>query len=354
MNLVLRSNRLRRIAQKNGKYLIANFSKIFSKINISLSDVVGDIFRIFTSHKPERNRIDNGIKELAVQFDIYKHIVFDYASICSKKLGGDWRKYNNLLTVQIAVCNFHCWYCYVPDELKSGSKEYSQYMSAEEILDTFLSIRNGNEDKYNILRISGGEPFLVPDLVLEILELVEKRDLSDMVCIWSETNLSPFIKNDQGEILAQSWLKESNRSLQEFSNFKNFVLHPCLHGTTPTNLEEVTLVKGNYYTELLEALKVLVDYKIDIYPTFSSNTCTVDGIKDIFYRLKSINEKLPLRVALIEYHLDYEPIDLRLSRSRRKGYLNGKRGLISRWDELLKQHYGVGYAQIPRSQVVLW
>jgi uncharacterized Fe-S cluster-containing radical SAM superfamily protein len=310
---------------------------------------------VFTSHKPARNSIDNGIQDPRLQFDIYKRIVFDYASICGKKLNKDWRRYNELLTVQVAVCNSHCWYCYVPDELKSGSKDYSKYISIKEIVDTFLNIRKRNGDKYNILRISGGEPFLVPELILDTLEEIEDRSLSDNIIVWSETNLSPFVKDEEScTPLVQLWLEKSGRNIRSFSNYRNFVLHPCLHATSPEELEEVCLIEGKYYNELLNAFKVLVDNKFDIYPTISPNTCSPKGIKEIFHKLKSFNEKLPLTVALIEYHLDYEPIDLRLSRSGRKGYLYGKRTLIEKWEKLLRDSYNVGYAQIPRCEVKLY
>jgi sulfatase maturation enzyme AslB (radical SAM superfamily) len=99
--------RLRTIAKKQDKFAFANLT------GERMSDVVSDTFRIFTPHKPEKHRIDNG--KDGQSFDMFANTVFDYPSIIQNKLGGSWEAYNSLLFGQVAYCNFHCWYCYVMD-----------------------------------------------------------------------------------------------------------------------------------------------------------------------------------------------------------------------------------------------
>jgi len=332
----------------SGKFAFADFT------GDPMPDVINSTFRLFVPHKPERNRIDNGLN--GGKFDIYKHTVFDYPSIIQSKLGGDWGRYNRIISAQVALCDFYCWYCYVPDELLRGRKV--QYSTPREVMERFLEIRNNDKKQgleSNVLRISGGEPFLAPDLILECLEYLRDNGMEREVLVWSETNLSPFLKEQPDQfVLAEIWLEEQGKSLKDFAFFKNFVLHPCLHGTTSLNFSQTTLVREDFFDPLVEAFGLLIDYRIDIYPTISSNTCPSTHIGDLFLRLKEIHEKLPLRFALIEYHFDYPIIDERLSRSRRQGIIYGKNAMIAKWNELLQKNYGVGYAETPRSKVSLW
>jgi uncharacterized Fe-S cluster-containing radical SAM superfamily protein len=349
LNVILSTKRLRKYVTKYpGKFAFADFTGEL------VPDILNSTFRLFIPHKPERNRVDNGINE--VKFDIYIHTVFDYPSVTQSKLGGNFKSYNRLISTQVGLCNFYCWYCFVPDVLLRGKKV--QYLTSEEIVKQFLEIRNNDKKQgfeSNVLRISGGEPFLAPDLILECLEYLHDNGLEKEVLLWSETNLSPFLKEGpDGLPLAEIWLEEKGKNLKDFAKFNNFVLHPCLHGTTPQNFAQITLVREDFFDQLVEAFKVLINNRIDIFPTISSNTCPSKDIANLFLRLKEINERLPLRFALVEYHLDYPSIDDKLSKSRRQGIIYGKKAMIDKWNNLLQKYYGVSYAEIPRCKVSLW
>lgn len=347
LDLVSSTKALHKRIRKDGKFFFADFSGEY------MPDVVSNTFRIFTPHKPEKNRIDNGID--LVSFDMYRHTVFDYPSIIQAKLGGRWSLYNRLISAQVGLCNFHCWYCYVPEDILRGARVQS--LTSEQLVESYLKIRANDKAQgleSNVLRISGGEPFLAPDLVLECLEYIQKIGLQEEVFVWSETNLSPFIKEGADQsTLVETWLQEQGKTLEDLARFNNFALHPCLHGITPLNLAQTTLVGAEFFDRLVEAFRTLVDHRIDIYPTISSNTSPSEGLEHLFWKLKTINEKLPLRFALIEDDLDYPPVDERLSRERRRGEIYGRNLLITRWSRLLEETYGCKYAEIPRKSVDL-
>lgn len=51
--------------------------------------------------------------------------------------------YVNMLETQvfqIAVCNVHCWYCFVPDELKCSELALSRWFTAEQMVKTYSAI----------------------------------------------------------------------------------------------------------------------------------------------------------------------------------------------------------------------
>jgi uncharacterized Fe-S cluster-containing radical SAM superfamily protein len=335
---------IRTIAKRQGAFAFADLT------GDQMPDVVSDTFRIFTPHKPEKHRVDNG-KE-GESFDIFRDTVFDYPSIIQSKLGGPWDQYNSLLSGQVAYCNFHCWYCYVPDELLRGGK--AQYLTSKEIVDRFLQLRNRKGMKCSVLRITGGEPFLVPELILECLQLIEKAGLAKEVFVWSETNLSPFLSEGSNQpTLVETWLNEVGNKLEDFAAFDNFALHPCLHGTDESNFHQTTLARDEFFSRLVNAFRTLVQCGIDIYPTISSNASPSDNLEKLFLDLKSIHPSLPLRFALITDDFNYPPIDERLSRERRTGTIYGKRIMITKWNKLIRQNYKRDYAEIPRKDVKL-
>jgi uncharacterized Fe-S cluster-containing radical SAM superfamily protein len=350
LDLVVQLENLRKLMTKyKGKFALSDFK------GENMPDIIDSTFRIFYSHKPERHRLDNGLE--GVKIDIYRDTVFDYASIIKSKLGGAWESYNKIISAQVALCDFYCWHCYVPDELLRGGKK-TNYTSPKELMDRFVSVRGDiTKDSYgsNVLRISGGEPFLAPDLILECLEYLRDKGLDKEIFVWSETNLSPFLRKNGQASMVETWLEDQGRSLKSFATFKNFALHPCLHGTTPSNFAQITLAKEEYFNQLIEALRLLFDLRIDIYPTMGSNTGPSTQMEDLFLKFKKINSELPLRFVLIQYSFEnYPAIDERLSKSKRHGIIYGKNAMISVWNALLKENYKVSYAELPRYKVRLF
>jgi uncharacterized Fe-S cluster-containing radical SAM superfamily protein len=337
------------VTAKKGKFALADFC------GEKMPDIMDNTFRIFIPHKPERNRLDNG--KDGVKLDIYRDTVFDYPSIIQSKLGGSWESYNKILSAQVALCDFYCWHCYVPDGLLRGGNKID-YLSSKQLVDDFLALRTNKEkESYgsNVLRISGGEPFLAVDLILESLEYIHDKGLDEEIFVWSETNLSPFLRKEGQDSLAETWLENQGKSLKDFAIFKNFALHPCLHGTTALNFAQITLAREEYFDELIDALRLLLNVRIDIYPTIGSNTSPSTGIEHLFLKLKKIHAKLPLRFALVQYNFEsYPAISERLSRSKRKELIYDKDAMITAWNALIKENYGVSYADIPRSKVNLW
>lgn len=336
--------RKRLVDESNKKYGIA------SLIGTMMPDVISDIFRVFIPVNPDRNRKLN--TQYGHKLNIFIDSLFDYPTIIQSKLEtyGRWEQYNRLLSTQLGGCNFRCWYCYCADDLLKGRNVV--FLTAEELINRFIEQRRKDFTlgiESNILRISGGEPFLAPDLILSCLEKIKELRLENRVFVWSETNLSPFLKEPNSQnSLAEKWA-----DLDKISRFKNFALHPCLHGITPENLYENSNIDSRWFDGLVNGLKILIQYKIDIYPTFSSNTCPPDHVDELFKKLLSINKNLPLRFALIDYHLDY-PTILRRTQAQEHKTVYNKYMLISKWNELIQSQYGLSYAEVPRHQVPLW
>jgi len=201
----MRKNHVKKRNNKN-LYRIATYEKSRMRERIT-GEIEYDYFRDFIPIKPKAGRKindNNLLKALnAPDFDIYVDTIFDYPQIIQKKLEGGvdagWQKYNYILTMQVSPCSFMCWHCYVDRALREG--KMGTWISSEELLDSFLNERkrfheNGEIDKGNVLRISGGEPFIAPELHLECLNILKEMGLDRKIFIWTETNISPFFSDE--------------------------------------------------------------------------------------------------------------------------------------------------------------
>lgn len=318
------------------------------------------IFRSFIPIKPESGREMRGDK-----FDMYKDTLFDYPNIISSRIQKPWEYANFLISVHVAACPLNCWHCYVDECLRIECNDCLYYqkenckkkrgsvgvnVSANFILDCFIYEHNRDRNRKNVLRLTGGEPFLVPELLLELLRGIEERGLSEEVFVWTETNLLPFIAGQHGKRFFEEY---SDVTMDELNEYHNWALHPCIHGASDTNFLEQTGVDAEF-EKILDALFYLCEKGTDIYPTVSSNLCPNDRINELFDRLNERFANLPLRVALIEYDLRYQPVmEREISGTRAERPLFNKWMNIYTWNKNCIEKCGYRYAQIPREDVVI-
>lgn len=103
-----------------------------------------------------------------------------------KYCGGTWEDYNNGIEIKIPFCNMNCVYC----DYISIKREKSSF--------AFIGLKNiirelCRKSRRGVLKVSGGEPFLIPDFVVEICNQVNlesfKLERNKQYYIIFETNL---------------------------------------------------------------------------------------------------------------------------------------------------------------------
>lgn len=334
------------ILRKEGTTRKYRIISSFKETSMAALQLGFPFFRSFEAVKPKEGRKLN----IFGGFDVYNDSLMDYPSIIQSKLSGDWADFNRMISVHVSACPLSCWHCYNDKELHS--EKYSVFLSAEEIVKSFLEQRAFDEKtgiKSNVLRITGGEPFLLPEMILETLEFLEKNGFEEKVFLWTETNLIPFIADlnlnftDIGDIL------------EKLKKYSNLAIHPCFHGTDESNISQITQSKESIsLSDLVKGVKSLMEHGLDIYPTVGSNVCNPASLASLFQELYGIQKNLPLRVALIEYDLvRYTPIEKRMADSNITSGIYSKFESLRIWNQLVKDFYGFGYGVIPRHLVPL-
>jgi uncharacterized Fe-S cluster-containing radical SAM superfamily protein len=338
--------------------ILKDFSRTYIEEQLKKEEkMISPIFRVFECVKPDKGRKLN--IDLEHEFDPYSDSLMDYPSIIGHKLNKRWSLFNRLISVHIPLCPNNCWHCYVPKELYENAETRSDELTAKEIVYKFLEQRtaDANIGKHsNILRITGGEPFLLPKLILECLLYLRERGLENEVFLWTETNLEPFITEIDQDPLTEGKERsfmdsdENKEILEQLSSFRNFAVHPCFHGLSENEFKMITGDK-EYQVNLgqqVNGLRKLVNAGIDVYPTFGSNVCDPSNIVELFNGLKEVHAGLPLRVALVEYNFDYESVADRIKAEERAPDLFSKFANLRIWNNLLLINYGIGYAMVPR------
>ena len=330
-------------------------------------------FRIFTPAKAYKGRKLNSL--YGDSFNPFKDTLMDYPTVVQHKLGkvgvSPWENYNRLVSLHISRCPLNCWHCYIEECLKSHcntctAEKYCDqtrkikmsikegWFSTKTIVDGFVEQRNFDREKglySNILRITGGEPFIAPQLLLEILRELRSRQLDKEIFLWTETNLVPLVMLNADTIMV------SDELLSELATYHNFCVHPCFHGLNESKFEEITGEKIDDFGLLLTAFKRLLDAGIDVYPTFGSNMSTPGDIESFCTKIAQIDDLLPLRFCLIEYDLDYSPVRWRRTNvpdfAKKHEVVYDRFQVIEKWDDLLRKSTGYNYGDIPRHLVPL-
>lgn len=306
-------------------------------------------------------------------FDMYRDNWMDFPTIIQAELGGEWQEYNKVACVHVGWCNLNCWYCYVEECLRSACfhcifKETNKCLrkgpitatvTAREVIDPFAEVYE--KEGIKVLRVTGGEPFLAPDFIIEICELLREYGLSEKTYVWTETNLTPFLKIPEKDVrVIEFWEEtEGNWSWKELCSFKNMAVHACFHGINECSFYHNTGYELSDFNMLIDACGFLLQSKIRVYPTIGAEVSPPEALSDFFHKLCSISEYFPLLIAVRSYDFAYEPIlkRVRALLGREQGsfpsfsYLSNKSLIIDLWDALLYQKYKKHYTEIPRERV---
>ncbi|MCK5413294.1 MAG: radical SAM protein [Candidatus Pacebacteria bacterium] len=332
-----RAQALRKNLIKDGKYLLA-------KIGGAGQDpgerkVLTDYFRFKdyidkpswanSSEKEKRSEKylgldENGFKKTEFQNPTYS---------ASYSLKRNLREFSKVFTMQVAGCNYVCNYCFVPRELNSGSEKYGRFFSAEEIVDEFLKIKEQSETPMNVIRISGGECMIVPELIVDVYEEMMKKSPDSY--LWVDINLSTL------EII-----KNQKKPLQKVLSQKNVGVVGCFKGTAKEDFSIITGAEEKFYQEQFETAKLLIDLGADFYayvPAYVyDENLAEEKLEGFLLELQKINKNLPLRLEMLKIeNFPAAKINFELAKKEGRAIPNTSQKLIfDLWyNKLLPKYY---------------
>ena len=242
---------------------------------------------------------------------------------------------------QNAVCNWRCWYCFVPFPLLSANPQYSEWVTASDLMDLYL----GQIDRPVMIDLSGGQPDLTPEWVPWMLKEIRERHLEGTVYLWSDDNLS----NDY------FWQYLSEADIDLVSSARNYGRVCCFKGFDSESFSFNTQAEEHLFDRQFELFGRFVELGIDIYAyvTLTSPTSVriADRIRRFVDRLQAVHENLPLRTVPLEVRL-FTPVHGRLKEDHRRAFDNQVLA-IEAWNETIAELYAVSDRVAPITEIPL-
>lgn len=249
------------------------------------------------------------------------------------------RECNAVFLGQINGCNLNCWYCYVDRVSNSANPKYGKLFSAEEYLMQFLieARKHQNSEnpdmKLNVLRISGGEVFIVPEIIVWMVEAVEKYRLEDHIYVWVDCNLAT------GDFY---WKYLTPEQRAKIRNFKNLGVCVCHKGFDRQTFHENTGAAPEFFDRQFSLHKLLIDEGLDVYSYLYPVTGSAYKLRTrlatfIDLLRNEVSEYAPLRMATPPIKV-YGPTEKRLTPERAKAIENQWKAMKI-WKEELQKRY---------------
>lgn len=208
----------------------------------------------------------------------------------SGRLGRKFTDVEKALVFQNAACNWRCWYCYVPFSLLSANEKTSRWVTAKNLVDLYL----GLESRPVIIDLSGGQPDLVPEWTVWMMEALEDAGIQNEVFLWSDDNLS----NDY------FWRYLDADQIRKISGYKNYGKVGCFKGFDDQSFQFNTRAESALFDRQFELFGRSLELGIDLY---GYATFTTEDPRDIpgkmnrfIDRLQILSPNLPLRVVPLE------------------------------------------------------
>ena len=215
---------------------------------------------------------------------------------------------------QNAVCNWRCWYCFVPFNLLAAHPGHSRWVTADELVELYL-----REDSCSsVIDLSGGQPDLVPEWVPWTMRALQERGLEGAVYLWSDDNLS----NDY------FWQYLRNEDIDLICSYRGYGRVGCFKGFDRESFGFNTAADPVLFDRQFDLIGRLIGLGLDVYgyvtltaPTANGVACRIARFVD---RLQGVAPLLPLRVIPLEVKV-FTPVESRLSRLRREALVHQQR-----------------------------
>ncbi|MCG6190201.1 hypothetical protein [Maribellus maritimus] len=214
---------------------------------------------------------------------------------------------------QVSGCNYRCWYCFVDTENLNGFSKNSKFFQCGELVDMYLN----QEDPPKVIDLSGGQPDLIPEWTVWMMEALIDHGLENKVYLWSDDNLSTdflfkYLNSEQILLL---------------TTYKNYSKVCCFKGFNKDTFSLTTGLSQDYFEDQFQNFEKILELDIDLYAYITLTSPLSTNIEyelpKFMDRIQTLSENMLLRMIPLEIMI-FGPV---------KKYINGKR------NELIEGQY---------------
>jgi uncharacterized Fe-S cluster-containing radical SAM superfamily protein len=193
------------------------------------------------------------------------------------------RWYGGIVTADCVGCGLLCRFCWVSDSIFYKPSEVGKFYSPSQIAYNLysLAVRCG----YKQIRVSGGEPTIGKQHLLQLLSSLEKiRGLEYR-----------FILETNGILIAHD-----EKYSDDLSNFHSLHVRVSLKGCSEEEFQFLTGAKSEGFQLQLKALENLVKSNVSCHPSVMSSFSSQQNLEALIDRLRCIDRGLAENMEIEE------------------------------------------------------
>ncbi len=190
------------------------------------------------------------------------------------------RWYGGIVTADCVGCGLLCRFCWVSDAVMNRPTDVGAFYTPKRVADSLISL--AKRCNLDLLRLSGGEPSIGKQHLLELLENLNGKGCRFIL----ETNGIPIAYDeDYAESLAKY----------------NFVhVRVSLKGCSEEEFALLTGAKPEGFDLQLKALEKLVNAKVSCHPSVMASFSTQKSLQFFMERIGRISPKLAEEIEIEE------------------------------------------------------
>lgn len=269
------------------------------------------------------------------------------AEVAGRKLGVPIEECNKTFLFQVKGCNLGvglfrgigCWFCYVDNNNLIPNSIGGINLTAKEILLNYLAearrkFYGSTEERINVLRVSGGEPTIVPEIIIWLIDEIKRIDLQNHIYLWVDTNLLT------GNLF---WEALGEEGIKEIRDFPNIGFCGCYKGFDAESFYDNLKINPRFFQEQFKMHKKLIESGFDVYSYFDSTCRSIRNLEkrmdSFLVRLqKEVGRKAPLRVTSLQIKDWYRTTASRIGPEELEA-LENQWKVIDAWEQTLKRHF---------------
>ena len=242
---------------------------------------------------------------------------------------------------QNAVCNWRCWYCFVPFNLLSANRKHSDWLTASQMLDLYLD----QPTPPKVIDLTGGQPDLTPEWVPWMIREIQARGLENSTYLWSDDNLSTDY----------FWRYLPAEDIDLVRQARNYGRVCCFKGFDEESFTFNTLADGALFSRQFELMRRFLDLGIDLYAYVTLTSGDPERIsahvRSFVDRLQSLHNNLPLRTVPLEIKV-FSPVQSRLRQTHQQA-LRNQQLAVEAWSRELTERFTLEERNTPVARVSL-
>jgi uncharacterized Fe-S cluster-containing radical SAM superfamily protein len=190
------------------------------------------------------------------------------------------RWYGGIVTADCVGCGLLCKFCWVSDVVMNRPYDVGSFYTPKRVADSLVTL--ARKCKLDLLRISGGEPTVGKQHLLEVLENLRGK-------------VYRFILETNGILIAHDESYAENLAKYNFIHVR-----VSLKGCNPQEFALLTGAKPEGFNLQLKALEKLFEAKVSCHPSVMASFSPKRNIQSLMERLRQISPKLAEEIEIEE------------------------------------------------------